>query len=96
MKHMIIRTFVEEVDQDKNLGTAARPFYAVKRGVYRLERRVDMGPGGAEYGYASVREFVRCARSRKLFHGWVRNGYRHNLPTCYGIKSYQEVTLEEV
>jgi len=88
MKTLIIRNYMEKVTNE-NLGTEANPFYKVDMGNYELVSVVRFPDDNR-----SVKQLVKHGRRNNRFESWIRNGYCTKPVSSYGVKSYQEVSLE--
>lgn len=89
MRYLVIRNYLEKVT-DENLGTPDTPWYKVDKGNFRLAST-------ARYAdeKRTVRQLIKDSRKKHFFYAYVRNGFRTEYNTAYGIRSYQEVTIEE-
>jgi hypothetical protein len=88
MKTLVIRNYLEEVT-DEDLGTLTSPWFKVDRGNFSLTTTVRYpGING------TIRDLIRAGRRKRKFAGHVRNGYKTKYVTGFGMRSYQEVTLE--
>ena len=88
MKTLVIRNYLENVT-DENLGTLERPWFKVDRGNFSLTTTVRYPNING-----TIRDLIRAGRRKLKFASHVRNGYKTKYAIGFGVRSYQEVTLE--
>jgi len=82
---------VQCVDYSLNVGTRENPWYQTVPDKYVLERTVEYPDDSRTF-----EEVLRHGKKLGRWMCWIPNGYRSSLKTYYGIKSYQDVTLEDM
>lgn len=88
MRSLVIRNYLEEVT-DENLGTLKSPWFKVDRGNFKLTSTVRY-----TNIKGTIRDLIRAGRRKLKFDSHVRNGYKTKYATGFGVRSYQEVTIE--
>lgn len=91
MAYLVIRTFTETVDRDKNLGSAEHPWYAVNRGDF-----VEKSCVSYKSTETPAQLVMRARKTKSMdFDHVITGGFQTKKESVLGIRSYQRVTIED-